>query len=301
MRRILKIVAVVGGVLIVGLIGAAAFAQLGSAQKMNRVIAVDVQPIAIATDAAGLARGRYLYESRGCTECHGRDGGGRVVIDDHAGFLVRAPDISRTAGGVAGTLSDTDWVRIVRHGIKPDGRPLMIMPSEDYARMTDADAGMLIGYVKTLPPANGAPAQLQFPLLVRGLYAAGIVRDAAEKIDHSLPPPQPVASSETLAYGDYVANSCRGCHNDALSGGAIPGAPPEWPKAANLTPEPNSAFAHYQTVEQFAGMLKSGKRPDGSTVSMVMPFESLKEMNDEDVRALFAYFKSLPPKAQGAL
>ena len=41
-------------------------------------------------------------------------------------------------------------------------------------------------------------------------------------------------------------------------------------------------------------MLKTGKRPDGSSVSKVMPFVSLKEMNEVDVRALYLHLRSLP-------
>jgi mono/diheme cytochrome c family protein len=301
MRKRYKIAGAIVGLIVIGAAGAVAFAQFGSERKLNRTVRVDVKPIAIATDAAGIERGKYLYESRGCTECHGRDGAGRVVIDDHAGFFVRAPDISTTPGGVATTLSDTDWVGVVRHGLKPDGHPLMVMPSEDYARMTDEDTGMMIGYLKTLPPAHGGPAEMKLPLLVRFLYAAGIVRDAAEKIDHTLLPPQIVASTETIAYGDYVANSCRGCHNEALSGGKIPGTPPDWPPSGNLTPGPDNALAHYADVAAFSAMLKTGKRPDGSEVSRIMPFDSLKEMDDKDVQAVFAFLKTLPPKKQGEL
>ena len=41
-------------------------------------------------------------------------------------------------------------------------------------------------------------------------------------------------------------------------------------------------------------MLKSGKRPDGSSVSKVMPFASLKELNEVDARALYVHLRSLP-------
>ena len=34
-------------------------------------------------------------------------------------------------------------------------------------------------------------------------------------------------------------------------------------------------------------------------ISQVMPFNSLKQMNDTDVRALYAYLKTLPPVEAG--
>ncbi len=299
-----KILIVAGSVLVLVLAivaGLAGFAWFGSEAKKNRVIAVNVAPVAIAIDAEGIARGKYLYESRGCGDCHGRDGAGRIVIDDGSGFLVRAPNISSAVGTVATALGPLDWVRLLRHGVKPNGKPVLIMPSEDYARMTDADLGMLIGYVKTLPPVEGHVPEIRLPMVVRFLYASGAIRDAAEKIDHTLPPPQPVAATDLVASGDYVAHSCRGCHNAALSGGPIPGGPPDWPAAANLTPGPGSAMVHYPSEADFAAMLKTGKRPDGSAVSPVMPFDSLKELDAADVAGLYAFIRTLPARAQGEL
>ena len=40
-------------------------------------------------------------------------------------------------------------------------------------------------------------------------------------------------------------------------------------------------------------MFRSGKRPDGTAVQ-VMPFESLREMSETDLRALHLYLKALP-------
>ena len=59
----------------------------------------------------------------------------------------RAPNISPGPGSVVAKYTPADWERSLRHGVKPDGRPLMIMPSEDYNRLTDADLGALVAYV----------------------------------------------------------------------------------------------------------------------------------------------------------
>ena len=46
-------------------------------------------------------------------------------------------------------------------------------------------------------------------------------------------------------------------------------------------------------------MLRSGKRPDGSAISPVMPFGMLKEISDTDAQALYLHLKALPPKPAG--
>lgn len=90
-----------------------------------------------------------------------------------------------------------------------------------------------------------------------------------------------------------------GCHGPGYSGGKIPGAPPDWPAAANLTPSEDSAMSRYASAEAFAAMMRGGKRPDGTAVSPVMPFAALKEMHDVDLNALHLYLRQLPPKPVG--
>lgn len=261
-------------------------------RKAERNIDIEVAPVAWRDDAEALSRGKYLYESRGCMECHGADGRGRVVLNDaSAGLYVRASNI--TAGNPAiADYTERDWVRAVRHGVAPSGRPLMIMPSEDYHQLSDPDLAALIGYIRSLQPLPGGPADIQLPTMVRLMYGFGMIQDAAAKIDHSRPPAAPMSPAPTAVYGAYVANACIGCHGATLSGGKIPGAPPDWPPAADLTP--GGAMSHYGSPEGFIAMMRTGKRPDGTAVSKVMPFESLSRMSETDLMALYLHLKSLP-------
>ena len=280
------------------LAGALLFTGLQMEQrKRDRRVAVPAYTLAQADDAQALERGKYLFSSRGCAECHGANGAGHVFIDS-GGLRAKSPNISSGAGGVVGSYGVVDWERTIRHGVKPDGRPVFIMPSEDYNRLTDADVAALVAYARSLPPAQGGPAEFTLPMPVRVLYGFGAIQDAAQKIDHALPPAKPVASGVTVEHGAYVANMCIGCHGPGLSGGKIPGGPPDWPAAANLTPSEGSVMGQYGDVKVFAAMFKSGKRPDGATVR-VMPFESLRELSDVDVQALHVFLKSLPARAAG--
>jgi hypothetical protein len=45
--------------------------------------------------------------------------------------------------------------------------------------------------------------------------------------------------------------------------------------------------------------LRSGKRPDGSAVSTVMPFRSLAKLDDTDVDAIYVFLKTVPPRDAG--
>ena len=206
-----------------------------------------------------LERGKYLFESRGCVDCHGANGGGREFVNDGKGLRIAGANI--TPGGVTAGYQPEDWVRAIRHGVKPGGRPLMVMPSEDYNRFTDQDLAALVSYVRSLPPQQRRRRRGRVP--GAGAHPLRLRRhqDAAAKIDHSLPPAQPVPEAVNAQHGAYVANMCIGCHGEHLSGGKIPGGPPDWPPAANITPGDGSAMTRYKDAGQFIAMLRSGKRP----------------------------------------
>jgi mono/diheme cytochrome c family protein len=264
--------------------------------KRERVITLAPYPITYVSDAPALARGRYLFETRGCSECHGMQGTGRSFVNDGKGTHIAGPNI--TPAGIVARFRPEDWERAIRHGVKPDGRPMMAMPSEDYNRLTDADLSALVSYVRSLPPQAGGEAHVELPAPVWALYGLGMIPDAAGRIDHGLPPAQPVAEGVTAEHGRYVANMCIGCHGAGLSGGRIPGGPPDWPEAANLTPGEGSAMVRYPNAERFTAMLRSGKRPDSSVI-LVMPFDSIGRLSDVDARALYVYLKTMPAQPKG--
>lgn len=282
---------------ILALLAAAVAAGLTlAAHKAERRF--DIQPAAFAVPEgpAALVRGRYLYESRGCADCHGANGGGRQFADSGPVQLA-GPDITR--GGRSAGYRSEDWARAVRHGVAPDGRPLRVMPSEDYNRLTDADLGALVAYVQSLPPQQGRAAVLQLPLPARLLYGFGVLDDAADRIDHGRPTETPVPEAVTLQHGRYVAQMCIGCHGPGFAGGGVPGAPPDWPAAANLTPGEAGVMSRYPDAASFARMMRTGLRPDGSRVA-VMPVEALSKINDTDLEAMRLFLASLPPRPAGS-
>ena len=297
MKKLLKWAGIVLAVLVVVGIGLVVAANVLFDRKRERVIKVDVKPVRVVTDATSLERGKYLFMSRGCGDCHAPNGAGRAFIDEPGGgFYVRSPNI--TPGGVVAKYTELDWVRAIRHGVNPQGRTLFVMPSEDYNRFTDADVAALVAYARSLPAITGGNAELRVPLPVKALYAIGVVKDAAEKIDHTLPPASPVAEGVTPEHGKYVANLCIGCHGETLSGGKIPGSPPDWPVASNLTPGEGTVMQMYDSADKLKAMFRSGKRPGGIPIA-VMPFATLREINDTDVAALHAYLRQLPPRPLG--
>src|SRR5438128_856586 len=125
MKTLLKWSAIVIGGLVL-LVAVAVFVGLQlSERKKVRTVDVAVQPVAYASDAQALARGKYLFESRGCVDCHGANGAGRDFVKKADIHLAGA---NITPGGVTASYKPEDWVRTIRHGVKPNGQPLMVMP-----------------------------------------------------------------------------------------------------------------------------------------------------------------------------
>src|SRR2546430_4163907 len=148
MRKALKVSLYV----IVALIAIAALlallAHVLSERKRQRTIDVPVDPLAFVSDDASIARGKHLFMSRGCAECHGENGGGHVVIDQ-GGMYIKSPNITPGAGSVVAKYTETDWVRSIRHGVNPDRHPMILMPSSDYNQFTDVDLTALIAYTRS--------------------------------------------------------------------------------------------------------------------------------------------------------
>ena len=300
MRHTVK---VIGSVIVAVAVAGAAVAVSGlvlAKRKLNRVVKLDVAAVTYAEGDAAIRRGQYLFESRGCAECHGADARGKLLINDSHGMFVKTPNLTRGPGGVAARYRAVDWVRTLRHGVKPDGHPLRFMPAEIFNRLTDDDLAAIVAYVRSLPPRNGSGAEIRFPVMYKILYGLGVIEDAAQRIDHNLPPSLPVPVGPTAAYGAYVSNMCVGCHGAHFSGGRIVGGSPDWPPAANLTPGEGSVMPRYASLDLFKAMFRSGRRPDGSPINPAMPFESLAMFSDTDIAAVYTFLKTLPPLPAGS-
>lgn len=243
-------------------------------------------PLPAATGPDALARGEYLFTTRGCSECHGERGEGKVFLDVPP---LRAVASNLTAGG-RGRHYDADaFGRAIRHGIAFDGRPLVHMPSRDYAELGDADTAALAAHLAQLPADANDPGATAVHLPGRILYALGqLPVIEAEHIDHRPRTRAEPAADDALAVGAYAARTCIGCHGESFRGGKVAGTPPEFPPAADLTAMPGWREA------DFVRLMREGKRPDGSSVHPLMPYAAFKRMTDAELGAMFRYFRSLP-------
>lgn len=62
----------------------------------------------------------------------------------------------------------------------------------------------------------------------------------------------------------------------------------------NLTPDPDTGLGKW-SIQDVMRALQSGVRPDGRTLSPVMPWPDYYRLTSSDARAVAVYLKSLPP------
>jgi len=286
MKKLVKWAGMAAAVVLLAALGLLAVAWLHSERAMARSYAIQDPPLAVPQDAASLAQGKHLFDTRGCAGCHGEQGAGHLVMD--AGPVVKlvAPNITPPALAARGY--DADRIgHAVRHGVRADGSPLLFMPSPDWADLSDADTAALVAYVQHLPPSSNDPGTTELRPMGRVLNLFGkFPLTPAEHIDHAPRTRGAPLPAATVDYGRYVAQSCSGCHRPDFAGGAPlkPGTPPP----SNLT------VLHAWSEADFVRALREGQRPDGSAIDPFMPWEMTAKMTDVEIAALYRFFQSLP-------
>lgn len=244
---------------------------------------VPATAIEVPAGEAAIAEGERLEKVRGCFWCHGPGLEGQLYFARaDRGLIVVAPDLRRKIR----EYSSAEFARAVRHGIRPDGTSVQpAMPSFAYYNMSDADLGLIMAYIASLPQQDGL--QGQFRLLPVGWFrwlAGALPPNAAELIDHTAARPDPAVDGDPTARGRYLAESiCTECHGD--NGRLrVPGTPDLLIGAA-------------YTREDFFRLMRTGEPTGGRNIDYHMVDASkyrYVHLHDEEVEALYQYVRSLP-------
>jgi mono/diheme cytochrome c family protein len=179
--RLRRAARVLGVALPVVAAAAAAMVYVSSERTLRGPVAVAAHPAPAAArfaatpaaHAALVARGARVASARGCAGCHGATFGGQVLAEGPAMGRLAVPNL--TAAGRGPALDDRAWELALRHGVRPDGTPLLVMPSAEYAAMADEDVAAVAAYVRSLPAVRTQPPPLRVGPLLRVLHVAGKV------------------------------------------------------------------------------------------------------------------------------
>jgi mono/diheme cytochrome c family protein len=259
------------------------------------------------------ARGKYLVENEAaCADCHsphdwskhdapippGMEGAGEDMsqLKGLPGNVV-APNLTPDPETGSGGWSDDSLARSIREGIGHDGRALFpLMPYENYRHLPDEDVASIVVYLRSLPPVrNPLPkTSLIFPVkyLIRSVPAPITAPVAAPDL------------SDQVKRGDYLVTiaGCKDCHTPMYHGDPLPGLELSggqvfdgpWGNVAtpNLTPDP-SGIPYYDEI-LFLQAIRTGY-VRSRALNPVMPWAQYGGMTDDDLKAIFAYLKTVKP------
>jgi mono/diheme cytochrome c family protein len=258
-----------------------------------------------------LARGRYLVTGlAGCETCHspkdwkthgapilpGMELAGQVIPVPGLPGQVVASNITPDPETGGGRWSDDEIARAIREGIGHDGRTIFpIMPYAAYRRISDEDLASIVVYLRSVPPVRNPlpPTQVNFPVNY-------LVRSAPEPVTQ--PVTGSVAQSDPPTRGKYLTSIGCGCHIATEKGTPIRGLEygggdvliGPWGEVASVNITPDASGISYYDEAQFIQTLRTGY-VKARKLSSIMPFGEFINLTDDDLKAIFAYLRTLPP------
>jgi mono/diheme cytochrome c family protein len=262
--------------------------------KMQGQAGVDLQA---AARTRAIARGEHLVKTRvGCDGCHGADFGGRAIIDQTLVGYWAAPNLTTGNGSVTSGFSAADWDRAVRHGVRHTGRSSS-MPTTEFVNLSDHELSDIVAYIRSRPPVDRVIQPIRIGPVFSFVVAFGSEALPAFRTDHQKPhPAEPPVEAASVELGSHIAQVCRGCHGNTLSGGKVAGDP-NMPIVANITP--HETGLKDWTEADFFRALREGKRKDGTDIKPQMPWNVYGQMSDVELKAVWAYLRTVPPIPKG--
>ena len=238
----------------------------------------------IPSDSMSLQLGKFIAESHGCQGCHGADFEG-MIFADAPPFLAVGTNLTSGAGGIGSTYSDADWLRAIRHGVAPDGRGLMVMPSEAYYFLNDQETGALVAYLKSLEPVDNELPPLQVRTLGKVIMGLGKMTAAPGIITNEARIEAERAVS--AEWGEYRASvMCQVCH-----GGDLQGAQPPDPAS---TYAPDLRPVKSWGLDAFLQFFEDGTNPSGIVADAeFMPWNKFHYLGEDELTALYMHLESL--------
>ena len=281
MKRLLRWIGMALGSVAALAIVAYAVIYLISERILGRTYEIPAVAIAIPTDPAAIAEGRRLAITRGCVGgCHGRQVEGAVMFDQPMIGRVVAPNLTAAVR----KYSDAELVGIIRNGVRPGGRSMMVMPAEAFVLLTDEDVGRIIAFLKSLPSVDGPGPSVSLGPLGRIGLAVGQFKTVAQLIADTVPPP--AATNEVATYGRYLARTtCAQCHGTGLRGDSNP----------DFT-SPSLQVVSAYSPEAFTQLMRAGVALGGRNLPTMSPWaqQHLSQLTDAEIAALYSYLHTMP-------
>jgi len=246
-----------------------------SEHALHRVYVEPAGRLVLPADSPAVAEGRRLARLRGCSGgCHGREIEGGVFMDEPLLAKIVAPNLTAAVR----RYSDAELARIIRRGVRPNGRSVVVMPSEMFSALSDDDLGKILAYLHSVPPRPGPGPEVHLRPLARLGLVLGKYQTAAELVHRadSLAPSYPPAADST-SMGAYLARTvCTECHGLDLRGG-------------ERTPDLRIATAY--SPEAFTRLMRTGRASGDRELELMSKVarSRFSYFSDAEISSLYHY------------
>ena len=276
MRTAVRWAGYLAGGLIVIIFVLAGYVWVASNRTLNRRVMAKPESLGGATPAMIADAPRRLHVF-GCISCHGEGMRGSLFIDDPHLAKLYAPNVSL----MAAHASDQQLAAAIRQGVDPDGRPLVIMPSAQFSRLTDGEVAALIAAVRALPPGGKPTPAREVGAMGRLGVVMGKFRTQPQMMaDYAQQWPADLGPK--FAKGRHLAaTTCAECHGPALDGGELkPGLE-----------TPNLEIVGAYDLAAFTKLLRTGVPASGKKLELMdeVARENFSHLTDEEIAELHAY------------
>lgn len=260
------------------------------------------------TQTTLVQRGDYLVNTiMSCGNCHTPRGPGGVMVMekqlsgglrfDEPVFDVTASNITPDKETGIGNWSDADIKKLMTTGFRPDGVQVApIMPFAFYKTMLPRDLDAVVAYLKSIPAVKNQVAAPVYKVAVK----ATPYPDAQKHMSEA-------EMRDPVARGRYLAmiGHCMECHTPMAKGHhefttafgkggrEFPGP---WGRSisANITSSKKSGLGNVSDAA-IKRAITQAIGHDGRPLKPPMAYELYAKMTDEDLTALVAWVRSLPP------
>lgn len=221
-----------------------------------------------------VAAGMHMAKVVGCwAGCHGKEAeGGHLFID---GNIV---SVSPTLSQVLPLYSDDELVRLIRYGVKRDGRTAVGMISHTFWSLGDQDLVNIIAHLRRQPVRP--PVNRRRELTFRGRIGliTGAWKVSAEQVDRSIPRWGELPRTTSFERGRYLASiTCSECHGLDFKGNPLEGGP-------SLI-----VLAGYRP-DQFRHLLHTGKPIDGRAIPKMSWMPDV-DFSDQEIADLYNFLR----------
>lgn len=266
----------------IGLASVATAVALGSAiiygiseWKLRRQFDAPLVPLRISAPQ-DLAEGERMARIVGCWDgCHGRTGqGGYAEIEGI--FRHTAPTLSQ----VLPLYSDEELVRLVRYGLKRDGRSAVGMTSYTFWALGDQDLADIIAHLRRQPALPPIERHLELSWRGRLALVTGEWKVSVEQVDRSRPRWGDLPQTTAFERGRYLASiTCSECHGLDFNGDALEHAP-------------SLAILAMYSQEQFTHLMRTGEPIGGRRLDDAMDWVANAPFTDEEVAGLYHFLRT---------